>query len=74
MVDVQSLEVVRVVATGTGLFVIARVPEWRYEFNFYIAGDGNVEGKTTGGNWLELSKEAAGIIGDKARLALECAS
>ncbi len=71
MVDVENLEVVRVVPTGMGLFVFARYPEWRYEYNFYIANNGHVEGKTTAGNWLELSVEAARSIGTKARTVLE---
>lgn len=71
MVNVQSLDVVKVVQTGMGLFVFARYPEWRYEYNFYIAGDGHVEGKTTAGNWLELSAEAAHSICDKAHSLLK---
>lgn len=70
MVSLQDLEVVRVVPTTKGLYVSARYAACFHEYSFYISTEGRVEGKTSAGEWLELSNDASRCLESKVQCAL----
>jgi len=70
MVTIDDLEVVRVVPTPRGLYVCARQAEGTHEYNFYISTEGRMEGKTSSGQWVELSDDASRRLETKVQRSL----
>lgn len=70
MFNLQDLEVTSVVPTERGLFVQAKHGEPEQKYSFYISDRGRIEGKTTSGNWLELSPDGCLWLESKVQLAM----
>jgi len=70
MYAIEDLEVVRVVPTPKGLYVCAKLADGTSEYSFYISTEGRMEGKTSGGQWLELSRAAGLCLEDKVQHSL----
>jgi hypothetical protein len=67
MVNLQELEVVRVLPDTKNLFVFVKHPLWWSEYCFLIEPDGTVRGKTTDGIWLRASEEFKDILMAKVK-------
>jgi len=70
MVTMDDLEVVRIVTTPKGLYVCAKQAEGTHEYNFYISTEGWMEGKTSAGQWVELSDDASCRMETKVQRSL----
>ena len=70
MYSPNNLEVSRILPRQDGLFVVAKYPQWYYGYDFFVHYDGRIEGKTSSGNWLEVSKDLASLLRDKIRFIL----
>jgi hypothetical protein len=57
MVNLQELEVTRVLTDKNNIFVFIKHPLWWSEYSFLIESDGTVRGKTADGVWLRASQE-----------------
>ena len=57
----DDLEITDVVPASNGIYVSAKYPRWSYAYNFFIT-EGKVRGKTSFGEWLQVSDEFAGSI------------
>jgi hypothetical protein len=71
MYDFQKLIFTRVMPRADGIFVFAKYPQWRYEYNFLVQPDGTVKGKTQSGLWLELGQELAVFVCEKVKFILK---
>ena len=70
MVNMESLEIIRIVPTINGLYIFARFAGATHEYNFYISNEGRMEGKSSSGQWLELSDEATRCLESKVQSSL----
>jgi hypothetical protein len=67
MCSFQNLEVCKVTPLKGGLWACAKYDHWSYEYDFFIHSDGTVSGRTSAGSWVEVTKESAEFIREKAR-------
>ncbi len=70
MHDLQVLEFASLESTEEGIFINAKYPGWFSGYNFLIEPGGSVKGRSSSGNWLELSHEISTIIRKKAICSL----
>ncbi len=63
----EDLTFTRTESRKDGLRVFACYPGWNYEYSFIIVPDGKIKGKTSTGNWLELSAESGRFIRERAK-------
>jgi len=65
--QLQNVEITRIVPGSEGRFIFASYPEWRYEYNFYVDSEGRIKGKTSADTWVDLSDETTHIIRQKLK-------
>lgn len=70
MVNLQELEIIRILPDTKNLFVFVKHPLWWSEFCFLVEPDGTVRGKTADGVWLRASQELKDILMAKVKSIL----
>ena len=70
MFSLSSLNVTKVSPQKDGFFVSARYANWCSEYSFFIAKNGEVKGRASSGEWLELGEQNSSCIQAKLQQVL----